>query len=121
MLGAVIYRLEGKCTTSRTDSVLRMFATVKCGNNPKCPMTRNGFESVIEYPYWGGGTWVAQSVELLTSAQVMISQFVSLGPTSGPVLTARSLESGSDCVCVSLRSSPNSRSISVSLSKVNKY
>ena len=35
-----------------------------------------------------GGAWVAQSVERLTSAQVMISPSVSLSPASGSVLTA---------------------------------
>ena len=38
------------------------------------------------------GAWVAQSVKHLTSAQVMILQFVGLCPMSGSVLTARSLE-----------------------------
>ena len=38
------------------------------------------------------GTWVAQSVERPTSAQVMISLSVSLSPTLGSVLTAQSLE-----------------------------
>ena len=38
-----------------------------------------------------GGTWVAQSIESLTSAQAMISQFVSLSPTSGSTLTVQSL------------------------------
>ena len=38
------------------------------------------------------GAWVAQSVKHQTSAQVMISQFVSSSPTSGSVLTAQSLE-----------------------------
>ena len=37
------------------------------------------------------GTWVAQSVKLLTSAQVMISRFMSLSPTSGFLLSAQSL------------------------------
>ena len=45
---------------------------------------------------------MAQSVERLTSAQVMISQFVGLSPVSGSVLTARSLEPVSDSVCLSL-------------------
>ena len=36
------------------------------------------------------GTWVAQSVECPTSAQVMISQFVSSSPTSGCLLSAQS-------------------------------
>ena len=35
------------------------------------------------------GAWVAQPVERPTSAQVMISRFVSSSPTSGSVLTAR--------------------------------
>ena len=36
------------------------------------------------------GIWVAQSVKCLTSAQVVISQFVSLGPALGSLLSARS-------------------------------
>ena len=44
------------------------------------------------------GAWVAQSVKGLTSAQVMISQFVSLSPASGSVLTAQSLEPALDSV-----------------------
>ena len=39
-----------------------------------------------------GGVWVDQSVERLTSAQVMISHFMGLSPRSGSVLTAQSLE-----------------------------
>ena len=35
------------------------------------------------------GTWVAQSMKRPTSARVMISRFVTSGPTSGSVLTAR--------------------------------
>ena len=50
--------------------------------------------------FWG--TWVAQSVERLTSAQVMISQFVDLSPASGSVLTSQSLEPVSDSVSPSL-------------------
>ena len=38
------------------------------------------------------GTWVVQSVKHPTSAQVMISLFVSSSPASGSVLTAQSLE-----------------------------
>ena len=48
------------------------------------------------------GAWVAQSVERPTSAQVRISEFVSLSPASGPVLTAQSLEHVSDSVSPSL-------------------
>ena len=42
------------------------------------------------------GAWVAQSVKCPTSAQVMISWFVSSSPTLGSVLTAQSLEPASD-------------------------
>ena len=52
------------------------------------------------------GAWVAQSVERLTLAQVMISRFVSLSPTSGSVLTAQSLEPASDSVSPSLSAPP---------------
>ena len=54
-----------------------------------------------------GGAWVAQSVKRPTSAQVMISTFMSLSPTLGSVLTAQSLESASDSLSpVSLCPSP---------------
>ena len=49
-----------------------------------------------------GDTWVAQSVNRLTLAQVMISQFMGSSPTSGSVLTAQSLEPASDSVSPSL-------------------
>ena len=52
------------------------------------------------------GAWMAQSVEHPTSAQVMISQFVGLSPTSGSVLTAQSLEPASDSVSPSLSVPP---------------
>ena len=51
-----------------------------------------------------GGAWVAQPGKCPTSAQVMLSQFVSLSPAPGSVLTAQSLElaSGSvSCLCPS--------------------
>ena len=38
-----------------------------------------------------GGTWVGQSTELSTSAQVMIWRFVGLSPTSGSQLSVQSL------------------------------
>ena len=44
------------------------------------------------------GTWVAQSVERPTSAQVTIPRFVGSSPASGSVLTAQSLEPVSDSV-----------------------
>ena len=51
-------------------------------------------------------TWVAQSVERPTSAQVMISQSVSLSSVSGSVLAAQSLEPASDSVSPSLSALP---------------
>ena len=67
-----------------------------------------------------GGAWVAQSVKRLTSAQVMISQFMSSSPTSGSVLTAQSLEPASDSVSPSL-SAPPPLVLCLSLSKINKH
>ena len=66
------------------------------------------------------GTWVAQSVKLLASAQVTISLSVSSSPASGSVLTAQSLEPASDSVSPSLSLTlPHSRSVSLS-QKMNK-
>ena len=66
------------------------------------------------------GIWVVQSVERPTSAQVMISQSMSLSPASGSVLTAQSLEPASDSVSPSL-SLLLPRSCSVFLCLKNKY
>ena len=52
------------------------------------------------------GTWVAQSVEHLTSAQIMISWSGSLSPAWGSVLTAQSLEPALDSVSPSLFAPP---------------
>ena len=52
------------------------------------------------------GTWVAQSVNCLTLAQVMISEFVGLSPASGSVLTVQSLEPASNSVSPSVSASP---------------
>ena len=61
------------------------------------------------------GAWVAQLVEQPTSARVTISRFVGLSPTSGSVLTARSLEPASDSVSPSLGPFPaHTLSLSVS-------
>ena len=46
------------------------------------------------------------SVSCLTLAQVMTSWFVSLGPTSGSVLTTQSLDPASDSVSPSLSAPP---------------
>ena len=71
---------------------------------------------------------MAQSVERPASAQVMISQFVSLSPKLGSVLTARRLEPASDSVSPSLSAPPLlvfvlvlSLSLSLSLSLKNKH
>ena len=45
---------------------------------------------------------MAQSVKPLTSAQVMISQFMGSSPASGSVLTAQRREPASDSVSPSL-------------------
>ena len=67
--------------------------------------------------------WVAQSVNvrLLILAQVMISQFVSLSPTLGSLLSAQSpLLILCLLVCLSLlRSHVCTRELSRSLSKIN--
>ena len=65
---------------------------------------------------------MAQSVTRQTSAQVMISRFVSSSPTSGSGLTAQSLEPASDSVSPSLSAPPLLELVvSVSLSKTNKH
>ena len=51
-----------------------------------------------------GGPWVAQSAKHLTSAQVVISQFV--GSSIRLCTTARSLEPASDSVSPSLSAPP---------------
>ena len=61
------------------------------------------------------GTWVAQSVKSLTSAQVMISQPMSSSPTSGSVLTAQSLEPALDSVSPSLSAPPFACALSLSV------
>ena len=67
-----------------------------------------------------GGAWVAQSVQCLTSAQVMISRFGSSSPTWGSMLTAQSLEPASDSGSPSLSlSAPPLLSLSLFLSKIN--
>ena len=59
------------------------------------------------------GSWVAQSVKGLTSARVMILQFVSSSPVSGSALTAQSLEPASDSGSPPLSLSlPHSHSVS---------
>ena len=77
---------------------------VSSGHEPGGLNNRNLF-------MWGSS--VAQSVKHPTSAQVMITWFVSLSPTSGSVLTAQSLEPALDSVSPSL-SAPSPLCLSVS-------
>ena len=65
--------------------------------------------------YWGA--WVAQSVERPTSAQIMISRFLSSSPASGSVLTAQSLEPAWDSVSPLLSDPPL---LMLCLSVINK-
>ena len=67
-----------------------------------------------------GGAWGAQSVKRLTSAQVVISRFVSSSPKSGSVLTAQSLEPASDSVSPSL-AAPPLLALCLSLSKIHTH
>ena len=63
---------------------------------------------------------MAQSVERLTWAQVMISQVVGSSPASGSVLTAQSLEPALDSVSPALSLPlPCLCPISLPLSKIN--
>ena len=65
---------------------------------------------------------MAQSVELLISAQIMISQSMGSSPASGSVLTAQSLEPASDSVFPSLSALRCSCSVCLSLSpSKNEY
>ena len=68
------------------------------------------------------GAWVAQLVECLISAQVMISHSMSSSPTSGSVLTAQSLEPASDWLraCSLVLCPSPAHGLSPSVSKINK-
>ena len=80
-----------------------------------------GMHSSVDLRGKWRGSWVAQSVERLTSAQVMISQFMSSSPTLGSVLTAQSLDPASDSVSPSLSApSPLMLCLSLSLSLKNE-
>ena len=61
---------------------------------------------------------MAQSVKHLTSAHVMISQLVSLSPTSGSMLTARSLVLQILCLLLFL-SLPRLRARTLSQKQIN--
>ena len=66
---------------------------------------------------WYRGTWVAQSVKHRTSAQVMISQFVSSSPASGSVLTACSEPGACFGFCVSFSLCPSLLTLFLSVSQ----
>ena len=57
---------------------------------------------------------MAQSVEPVTSAQVMISWFMGSGSVLGSVLTAQSLDTASDSMSPSLFAPPLLTSVSLS-------
>ena len=64
---------------------------------------------------------MVQSVERLTSAQVMISGFVGSIPALGSMLTAQSLEPASDSLFPSLSAPPLlALSLFLSLSRLSK-
>ena len=66
--------------------------------------------------WYSSGSWVAQSVKGLTSARVMISEFVSSNLASSSALTDQSLEPASDSVSPCLFAPPpHSLSLSLSL------
>ena len=65
--------------------------------------------------WFHGGTWVARSVEHLTSAQVTISRFVSSSPTWGSLLSV-SAASTSDPLSSSFCPSP-----ACAFPQINKY
>ena len=65
------------------------------------------------------GVWVAQSIKRPTSAQVMVSRFVSSSPTSGSMLTAWSLEPASDSVSHPRSLPLPSRTLSLFFSKIS--
>ena len=67
------------------------------------------------------GSWVAQSVKPLTSAQVMISQFVGWSPASGSVLTGQSLDPALDSMSPSLSLPLPPLRLSLSLSLESKH
>ena len=63
-------------------------------------------EWYLEMKILGAPGWLAQSVERLTSTQVMISPSASSSPTSGSVLTAQNLEPALNPVSPSLSAPP---------------
>ena len=62
---------------------------------------------ITNMPQIGAPGWLSRlGVQLLMSAQVVISQFVGSSPMSGSVLTAQSMEPASDVMSLPLFPSP---------------
>ena len=77
----------------------------------ECALVQPLWKTVLEVPQkiknrTTQSAWVARLVERLTSAQVMILQFVGSSPTLGSVLMAQNLEPASDSVSPSLSAPP---------------
>ena len=85
----------------------------------ECPQGRDGVEdqALSLKEQLGRGAWVAQSVKRPTSAQVMVSWFVSSNPMLGSMLSAQSLL-WILSLCLSLSLSPSTTYV-LSLSKTN--
>ena len=97
--------------------IATLSTTAKVWQEPKRPSMDEWIKKM-----WYRGTWVAQSVEHPTSAQVTISQLMSSSPTLGSVLIARSLEPASYSGSPSLSLSALSPyAVSLCLSKINKH
>ena len=72
---------------------------------------------IIDLVWWRGHLG-GSAAKRPTSAQVMISQFVSLSPTLGSVLKAQNLEPASDSVSPCVSAFPRLCFVSLSLSKI---
>ena len=101
-------RLESQCFAPRLRLLPSVLTVIGVGE---------GLTVTVSSKPWS--TWVAQSAKHLTSAQVMISWFVSSSLTSGSVLTAQSLEPALDSVSPSF-SAPPPLTLCLSLSLKNK-
>ena len=104
---------------------LKLYSS-RLGSNPSCNSTLTLIFTTALYTVaqrnwdWYWGAWGAQSIERLTSAQVMISQFMGSSPASGSLLTARSLEPASGSGSPSL-SAPPLLALCLSKKYINKH
>ena len=86
------------------------------GGGERRQVAAGDLESEETLKWFSGDAWVAQSVELPTSAQVMISRLMGSSPVSSSVLTAPSLEPASDSVSSPLSLCPSpAHTLSLSL------